>query len=123
MATFTHYYPNTGNLSFSIEFDECEVTSEFSEMVYGSIDNTIGYALRSEVLHNERETDLKNRLTSLSSENQVMKEQLDLALQELADYKHDYIPPANRRNGVSVLDWHGEDLNNMGDKAYDKTNV
>ena len=39
MATFTHYYPETGNLSFSIEFDECEVTSEFSEMVYGAIDN------------------------------------------------------------------------------------
>ena len=46
MATFIYYNPENGDLSFTVEFDESEITSELSEMIYGAIDNTAGYILR-----------------------------------------------------------------------------
>jgi len=131
MATFTHYYPETGNLSFSIEFDECEVTSEFSEMVYGAIDNCNSYSIRK----NDVASTYQKIVDGMAETEKVLTQQLDEALQELAEYKHEYIPPHSRRKagadsaGITLddftqLDIDGlGDMNNMGAKVYDKTNV
>ena len=130
MAILNWYTPDTNDIAFMLEFDEQYVESEFTELVYGLIENAQGYALRQDRKLNEssrmyQETldRYQGRNDSLRAENNVIQEQLDIALQELADAKLDKTIPIHTldlKNGTST--WHDE-LNNMGDKAYDKTNV
>ena len=130
MAILNWYTPDTNDIAFMLEFDEQYVESEFTELVYGLIENAQGYALRQDRKLNEssrmyQETldRYSGRNDSLRAENKVMQEQLDIALQELAEAKLDKSIPIHTldlKNGTST--WHDE-LNNMGDKAYDKTNV
>ncbi len=130
MATLNWFNQDTGNTTFSLDFDESYVDSDFQELVYGLIENAQGYDLRKYRADNEtakayQETldRYSERNDSLRAENKVMQEQLDIALQELAEAKLDKSIPIHTldlKNGTST--WHDE-LNNMGDKAYDKTNV
>ena len=146
MATFIYYNPENGDLSFTVEFDESEITSELSEMIYGAIDNTAGYIVRK----NDVASTYQKIVDGMAQTEKVLTQQLDEALQELAEYKHEYIPPHSRRKngesefanyteaeraGFEPLDLDGTildldaidlevgDMNNMGAKVYDKTNV
>ena len=130
MAILNWYTPDTNDIAFMLEFDEQYVESEFTELVYGLIENAQGYALRQDRKLNEssrmyQETldRYSGRNDSLRAENNVMQEQLDIALQELAEAKLDKSIPIHTlylKNGTST---RHDELNNMGDKAYDKTNV
>ena len=119
MAILNWYTPDTNDIAFMLEFDEQYVESEFTELVYGLIENAQGYALRQDRKLNESSRMYQETLDrysgsndSLRAENNVMQEQLDIALQELADARLD--------NHIPLIDVDGfGEMNNMGDKIYD----
>ena len=117
MASLYWMNPNTGDTAFTLEFDESVVESEFSELVYGLIENANGDAHRqNETIASQREC-----IKALRNDALAMSQTLADNLEELAEYKAEYVPPASRRNGVSITDWLTNEPNNMGDKMYDKS--
>jgi hypothetical protein len=139
MATLTWFNQDNSNLSFSLEFEEQYIEPEFSELVFGLIENAHGYDERKYRSNDEsrkayqRELDaLRESRDSVRAECNVMREQLDNALQELVDAKLDkrihlidvdgFGVEENRLIDLEPIDLES-DLNNMGDKAYAKPNV
>lgn len=115
MAILNWYNQESGTIVFMLEFEESSIESEFSELVYGLIENAESYALRKdremkELIKSSHEdmrymrTEYQETVTRLEE----TEDSLRVTSEELADYKHDYVPPASRRNGKSVLEW--EDL-------------
>jgi len=102
----------THDTQFTVEFDDSDVSSEFSELVYGLIENADGMAYRRDDTINSQRVTI----------DQLRQETLTLTL-ELNDYKAEYVPPENRRNGVSISDWADNEHNDMGDKTYAKVNL
>ena len=102
----------THDTQFTVEFDDSDVSSEFSELVYGLIENADGMAYRRDDTINSKRVTI----------DQLRQETLTLTL-ELNDYKAEYVPPENRRNGVSISDWADNEHNDMGDKTYAKVNL
>lgn len=119
MATLNWFNQDNSNLSFSLEFDESYADSDFQELVYGLIENAHGYDERKYRANDETRKAYQEHLDryserndSLKAENTVMQEQLDIALQELADARLD--------NHIPLIDVDGfGEMNNMGDKIYD----
>ena len=119
MATLNWFNQDNSNLSFSLEFVESYADSDFQELVYGLIENAHGYDERKYRANDETRKAYQEHLDrysehndSLKAENTVMQEQLDIALQELADAKLD--------NHIPLIDVDGfGEMNNMGDKIYD----
>jgi len=109
----------THDTQFTVEFDDSDVSSEFSELVYGLIENADGMAYRRD------ETIASQRASINQLRDDVLETSRALAdtIQELADYKAEYVPPENRRNGVSIADYLDNEHNDMGDKTYAKTNL
>ena len=130
MATLTWFNQDNSNLSFSLEFDESYTEDDFRELVYGLIENAHGYDERKYRIDSESSKAYQEHLDrysarndSLKAENKVMQEQLDIALQELADAKLDnHIHLASVHN-ESLRNSDNGDMNNMGDEAYESTNV
>ena len=108
MATLNWYNENTNspNIIFMLEFDEAIIENDFCELVYGLIENVQGDARRKDKTFD----DVNSEISRLQHNIAEYKRILDDTETELADYKNEYIPPYNRRNGASIADWQKNNI-------------
>ena len=118
MANLYWMNPNTGDTAFTLEFDESVVESEFSELVYGLIENANGDAHRqNETIASQRECikSLRDELL-LSMDRDILhsKEinQLKAMLDDISTGK--MVPlESDVEYGLPNTEY-----NNMGEKIY-----
>lgn len=113
MATLNWYNENTNspNIIFMLEFDEAIIENDFCELVYGLIENVQGDARRKDKTFD----DVNSEISRLQHNIAEYKRILDDTETELADYKNEYIPPYNRRNGISIRDFTEEEEKLVGE--------
>ena len=102
MAVIHWFNPDTGDTQFTVEFDESTVESEFSELVYGLIENADSWAhRRNETIVSQREciAHLRQENLTLSLELNTLKE-----------------------NEMETLDLENE-FNDIGNGVYAKANL
>lgn len=102
MGTITWMDVNTHNVAFVVEFDDSDVSSELSELIYGLIENANGDAHRqNDSIKSQREciAHLRQENLTLSLELNTLKE-----------------------NEIETLDLDNE-FNDIGNGVYAKANV
>ena len=119
MATLNWYNENTNspNIIFMLEFDETIIENDFCELVYGLLENVQGDARRKDKTFD----DVNSEIARLQHNIVEYMRQLEDTETELADYKKEYVPPYNRRNGTSIRDFTEEEEKLVGD--YDTIDI
>lgn len=106
MGVIHWFNPDTHDTQFTVEFDDSDVSSEFSELVYGLIENADGLA------HRRNET--------ITSQRECIK-QLREDLLEMSHALADALtPPLETLESDVEYGASNPEYNDMGGKAYAK---
>ena len=123
MAVIHWFNPDTGDTQFTVEFDESTVESEFSELVYGLIENADSWAhRRNETIVSQRECiaalrDDAREFEARELYNAREMNQLKLMLENMVNGE---IVPLESDVEYGLPN---PEFNNMGDNAYAKANL
>ena len=124
MANLYWMNPNTGETAFTLEFDESVVESEFSELVYGLIENANGDAHRqNETIASQRECIAHLRNEALTHQREMVE--LQIRFDDLKQYNNGELVPMDsdieiglRPEDLPMPKIVNTEYNDMGDKMY-----